>query len=340
MKIHYFDHHTATKPLCFLEDPMWLSTNTLYADSRSQEIGKELEVAVASMLGSDWKMSVTSDGAEAIAAALYGHYRTQILLTGRNHLLYFKDDDAPILHMMDELRAMSCYPKATTVEELEKSINPRVSLLSFSWANGLTGEIRPLQEIAKLCKKHKIRIQLDISRAVGKLNVEELPVDYITVDGSLIRAPTSCGLLLSKEGLPQLVPGRDTKQERVLALLTTVQHHKRHGMEESLKVAHLREHFEKNLEGAKLLFTSAERLQNVSCVEFEDIKNELMLFYLSQQQIFPSIGGGSMQLLQHTVSSSALSFAFSPDQSVEQIDEVVGILHATREKLSPLWSAR
>ena len=50
-----------------------------------------------------------------------------------------------------------------------RCLSPRTALVSLSWANGLTGVVQPVAEIAQLCRQRDVRLHLDATHVLGKL---------------------------------------------------------------------------------------------------------------------------------------------------------------------------
>ena len=111
------------------------------------------------------------------------------------------------------------------LEKLKKLITEKTILISIMYANNEIGTIQPINKIAKLIKdwRNDKGIQFpffhtDACQAAGylSLNVKELEIDLMTLNGSKIYGPKGIGILYKKENIkiePLIVGG---EQERNL----------------------------------------------------------------------------------------------------------------------------
>lgn len=98
------------------------------------------------------------------------------------------------------------------INNLQKSIKPETVLISIMMANNEVGTIEPIAEIGKWLKrintereKHgltRILFHTDACQAAGylDLNVQELGVDMLSLNGSKIYGPKQTGILYVKSG--------------------------------------------------------------------------------------------------------------------------------------------
>ena len=106
---------------------------------------------------------LTSSGAEAVNHVISAVYRDVTLTTGKNHFLTAKTDEAAAIMAISHLEPFGCSGKMidcnaqgiVTPKSLTESLSPRTALVSLSWANGLTGCIQPVAEIAEICNSVK-----------------------------------------------------------------------------------------------------------------------------------------------------------------------------------------
>lgn len=81
----------------------------------------------------------------------------------------------------------------------QKVSNHQVLWASVCMTNGEIGTNQPIAEIASICQSHGVVLHVDGSQA-GYCNIQfgELDIDYLTISGHKIYAPSGIGLLISK----------------------------------------------------------------------------------------------------------------------------------------------
>ena len=88
-------------------------------------------------------------------------------------------------------------------EAIAAALRPDTILVSVMTVNNELGTLQPIQEIAKLCRAHKILFHTDACQAPGfaDINVESLDVDMMSLNGRKIYGPKGIGLLYIREGV-------------------------------------------------------------------------------------------------------------------------------------------
>lgn len=339
----YLDHSTATKPLTFQNKASWSSLHAPY------RIGKEpSDEPIRKLFGLGEKdtFTFTSSGAEAIASIFLSTYLDKMRLGGRNHIIISNDADVFIFRLAARLENLGCsitriQPDKRgqiTSELIEKAITPRTGLISLSWANGLTGVVNPIWDIANLAEAKDVELHIDASNVIGKLffRFSDMPISYLTFDGELIYAPKASGGLIIKEGktLEPLIPGLVPSQKGLEELSTAC-----HVMQDDFdqmctEIAYLRDHLE-TLTEAEVLYKETERLPNVTALRFPGISHELLLYHLVQEGVYATFGGGRMQRLPRDV----ISFALGRNTTAEEIEKAAALINQLTAKLSPLSKA-
>ena len=104
------------------------------------------------------------------------------------------------------------------VAEVEKAITPQTILITIMHANNEVGTIQPIQEIAKLSKRHKIVMHTDAAQSVGKIavKVNDLGINLLSIAGHKLYAPKGIGALYIRHGtnLEKVIHGADHEQDR------------------------------------------------------------------------------------------------------------------------------
>ncbi len=306
------------------------------------------------------QLVLTSSGAEAVNHVIASVYREISLRTGKNQFLMSAMDEAPSMMAASHLEPFSCIGKMVPVnreglltpEALSEVISPRTALVSMSWANGLTGVVQPVRELAKVCRQRGVRLHLEMTHVIGKLfyEKEELEADYFTLNGDPLHAPKGTGLLYAKRGIPLspfICGSADQGGLRAGGLNMPALAGLACALQEALEnrdllcteIARLRSRLEKGvLKGfpqAQVCFKQQERLPHCTTLLFPGIANEALLFALNQQGLCATIGGGNFQQLgwmlagagiEETLAHSAVSFSLSRYTTEEEIDRSVEII--------------
>lgn len=313
----------------------------------------------------------TSSGAEAINQVLLSIFLEVSREEGKCHFIASSLEDAPTMQMLKRLEDLGCFAKMvpilTTgeidVAKLAEMISPRTALISITLAQGLTGVIQPIEEIAKLAKEKNVLLHVDASYAVGKIyfSFPELGADYLTFSGDLLHASKATGVLIAKKGKP-LVPlvlggkglrGGPLDTPSFLSLSAAANQATLFLDRMSLEVARLRNLLEEEIlrliPDAKVLFRESFRLPNTTVISFARIHQEALLYLLDRKKIQASIGGSYCQHLSRILEMSqideataqgAISFSLSRMTTEEeiykaalQIKEAVKQLQAISEDL-------
>ncbi|NDD57730.1 MAG: aminotransferase class V-fold PLP-dependent enzyme [Chlamydiae bacterium] len=369
MEEFYFDNSTATSPFSCILDQMhslqkeyWASTGSLHRLGQQQHTPLlTAKKKIFALLGaSDLEgFYFSSSGAEAISQVFFSHYFNCVKETGKTHFLASDMEEAPCLLSLKRMEKWGCSAKTLPVnkygqltkEVLEEGIRPRASLLSISWANGLTGVIHPLEDIKEVCKKKNISLHLDVSTVVGKnyFTFQDLDVDYLTFDGSLFHAPRGSAGTLVKSSTPfaPFTVGEFSEPTvHLVALAEALEMAAQNFDHVCTEIGRLRDRFEQNIRSSLadvfLPFEEADRVPTISVLSFPSIFNEAFAYLLHSRGVYVSIGGGRHQKLSHLmhlcnferrIAQGALSFSFAYDTSEKEVDLVSEIILDTYKKL-------
>ncbi len=300
---------------------------------------------------------LTSSGAEAVNHAVCAAMRDVTLQTGKNHFLTSSADEAAAALATMHLEPFGCTAKTievnregiVTIEALTEALSPRTALLSLSWANGLTGTVQPVVEIAQLCRKRGVRLHLDATHVFGKLEIdlEAIKPDYLSLNGEQLHGPRGSGILYARRGAslsPFIFGSTDQGGLRSGCLNMAALAGLAAAAEEAIdhldfictETARLRNKLErgilKRVPGASVCFARQERLPHCTTILFPGVVNEALLFLLNRAGICASVGGGAFQQLQLLLRScgvdpvlaqSALSFGLSRYTTEEEIDRAI-----------------
>jgi cysteine desulfurase len=315
----------------------------------------------------------TSSGAEAVNHVFQAVYHDVTRLTGKNQYITSNIDEAPSMMAISRLEEWSCLGKMVQAnssgrvvpEAIAEIITPRTALVSLSWANGITGVINPLAEIAALCHEKGVLLHVDATHVLGKLyfNHSDIAPSFLTFNGENFHAPKGTGGLYIKEGVKCsgfILGGMDQGGKRAGGLNVPLLVGLGEAAHEALdardlvctEVARLRDLFEveitSQIKDTQVFFQDQERLPHVSAIAFPGISNEALLYSLNRKGLFASIGGGNFQQIglllmasgiQETLAHSSLSFSFSRETTEDEVNRAVEIIKECVAKLRQLSSA-
>jgi cysteine desulfurase len=365
----YLDNHTAARPSSRSVDaqsrffheswgavtaPHQMGQDSYFALAKNvDEIVQELGGAKGD------QFYFCHSGAEAVNAVFFSHYIEEVRESGRNHILTTNIEDAPALLSLKRLEKFHCVEKILPVnaqgqitkEMVEEAIKPRTSLLSLSWANSLTGVVHPVADIAEICRQKGIRLHVDASTAIGKLffHFEDINIDYLTFDGSLIHAPKGTGGVIVKEGIsfhPLVAGGANLHVGGFAAIAAALSEASRNFDHLNLETARLRDMLETGIKrgfsDAEVLFKEVERLPNCTVIAFPGVESDALLYLLNRKGVYASMGGGQTQKLFHTLTACgtdpmlahcALSFSLSYETTEEEIAFAIQTIVESAAKL-------
>ncbi len=361
------DHHTMTTPFPEalealqkhltsgpLEVP-YQDDETLF-DVASHSIDEISQLVGA---GDEHQIVFTSGRGEGIAQVFQSYLLDEAMTSGKNHIMTVSTEEADILLTLERMHQVGIEPQIATVnsmghltsEILDLFSGPRLGLLSISWANRHTGVVQPIWEIAEYCKEHGILLHVDATDVVGRLflSAGDLPIDFLTIEGSRIGAPIGTGALIARKKISPLIPSGEASSLRggllnlpgLASLGAAARMQREHLQHVCMETARLKHHFESALssqiEGAEILFKQCDRLPTTSAIAFEGVHAEALLFYLTQNELTASMGGGDAQRLEILLGATgvppekargALSFCLSHNTTQEELDRAVSIVQA------------
>lgn len=312
----------------------------------------------------------TSSGAEATNQVIMSTYFDRVKQTGKNQFITSHIDEAPAIMAIGRLESLDCVghmvsPNRSgkiTAAIIAEALSPRTVLLSISWANGLTGVVNEVKEIAELCQERGVLLHLDATHVLGKLyiDVSELPVDFVSFNGEQIHAPKGTGGLWIRGGIncSALILG-GIEQEglrggsyNVPGLIALGQAAKEAVDSRDLlcsEVARLRDKLEMGIvaqyPAAVPFYSDQERLPHCVTIAFPGIANEALLYALNRKGVFASIGGGSFQQIaliltgagiSEALAHTAISFSLSRETHEDEIDRAINIVAEAADKLRRL----
>ncbi len=324
-------------------------------------------------LGPSAVMMPISSSSEGFAHILHSLYLEEMTQTGKNQVLTLTTEDAGTLLAIEQYHPLGIISSQIPVNEqgfidldtLEKYVTPKTTLLSFSWAHRLTGVVQPIAEISQFCRDKGIFLHIDISIAIGAqyFELQDLGIDFVTIEGSRIGAPIGTGLLVIQNdrkftpfmpsSIKGILRGGPIPIGGWLACMVAIKERYEQREQMTIEVAQIRNRFEKvvrdTLKGT-ILFNESERIPHISCFALPGISGELLAFCLSERDIFVSFGGGQVQRLEYILkesqvdpflAKSAISVCFDTSHTLTDMKEFVGRLEEIQHQYTTtLYSER
>jgi cysteine desulfurase len=240
-------------------------------------------------------------------ALLQGQKHPHIITSSIEHPAVLK-----ACHYLEELGAEVTYLPVDSYglvdpKDLLSAIRPETILISIMAANNEIGTIEPIRELGRIAREHGILFHSDAVQAFGQipLDLNELPVDFLSASGHKIYGPKGIGLLYIREGIPvrSLIHGGGQERNRragtenvpgivgfgkacELAEKTLTER-----MEEETKLRdHLIHRLLSEIPGCRLNGDPKKRLPNNVNVIFPGIRGESILISLDMMGIEASSG--------------------------------------------------
>lgn len=206
------------------------------------------------------------------------------------------------------------------IKKFEKLLRKDTILVSIMYANNEIGAIQPLKDIVNIIHKFRLKqktifplFHSDACQAAGTLtlDVKNLGVDLLTINGSKIYGPKGIGCLYIKHGIdiePQIVGGSQELHKRAgtenisliagMAKALTLAVYKQ--KTENKRLLQLRNYcigkIEKSIPYAFLNGHSFKRLPNNVNFSFAGVEGEAMLLLLDQAGVYCSTGSACSSL--------------------------------------------
>jgi len=307
---------------------------------------------------SEQNLVFTSGGTESDNMAIMG-YSLENQNLGK-HIITSKIEHHAVLHACQELEKRGFEVTYLPVDEagrvslndVQKALRDDTILVTLMFGNNEVGTTQPIREIGELLKDHQAVFHTDAVQACGvvHLQLDELPIDMLSVSAHKINGPKGIGLLYVREGIklrPVLFGGEQERKRRagtenVAAIV---------GFAKAMEIAveSIKEKQDRYQQFARILIDTwtkeevlfsinghqHERLPHVINVSFLGVNIESLLMNLDLAGIAASSGSactaGSIEPSHVLVAmfgdsseriQSAIRFSFGLDNTVEQIERV------------------
>ena len=94
-------------------------------------------------------------------------------------------------------------------DKIKEKVNNNTKVISLAHITNAIGDIRPVEEIGRLCKENNILFVVDATQSIGhiKIDVEKSNISFLGFSAHKMLGPTGVGVLYGKEELlDKLVP--------------------------------------------------------------------------------------------------------------------------------------
>lgn len=333
MKRIYLDHAAATsmdsrvKREILTHMDVFGNASSLHAEGRrAREVIESARARVGKVLNCrPSEIVFTSSGTEANNLALSQQF-THIVSTNIEH------------HSV--LRPLERHGNVTYVQvrsngivdpqDIAKAIRPETQFVSVIYANNEIGTIQPIKEIAKILRplrtNHYPLLHTDACQASGflNINVQELGVDLMTLNGSKIYGPKGVGCLFVRRGTkiaPQILGGDQERGLRagtenpalIAGFAKAIEIADGMREKESARLTKLRDWFISQFPDAKLNGDAVLRLPNNINLSFDGVDGEMLMLSLDARGVAVSTGAAC------TVSSN------EPSHVLQAIGDAEGV---------------
>lgn len=190
---------------------------------------------------------------------------------------------------------------------LDEVLDREPDLVSVMWVNNEVGIRLPMAKVAARCREAGVRLHTDAVQAVGKVPVdlEEVPVDFLTATGHKLYGPKGTAILYCREGAhlsPRLHGGGQERGLRpgtqdvagAVGLAVAMELAFQEREEEAARLAGLRDELEdrirEGLPGTRVHGKDAPRAPHISNVGIPEVELDSLLVALDLEGIAASSG--------------------------------------------------
>ncbi|WP_138495702.1 cysteine desulfurase family protein [Paenibacillus pinistramenti] len=345
------------------------STHAFGRDAKRIVNGARDQVAAALGCGPD-ELIFTSGGTESDNLALFGAAWASREAGKGRHIITGATEHHAVLHACERLEAQGFEVTYLPVdrygqihpEQVKEAIRPDTVLISLMYGNNEVGTLHPVAEIGAVAKEQGILFHVDGVQAFGSVpfQVNELPVDLLSVSSHKINGPQGAGALYVRRGttlVPLLYGGNQERKRRAgtenmaglagfakAAELAVSSLEGRRAHYEELRRS-LLQHLDQSAGEGHYHVNGhpSEHLPHILNISFPEVATETMLMNLDMEGIAVASGSactsgslepsyvlGAMKLPEQFL-RSAIRFSFglgNTTQEMEQTAEKVGTILA------------
>ncbi len=270
----------------------------------------------------------TAGGTESNNLALLGAAQAYQKANGKpGHIITTTIEHHSVLHVVEALKQWGWKISYAAVDkdglvdldDLKKMVEKETALVSIMYANNEIGTIQPIAEVGKWVsglnkaraqkKLGRILLHTDACQAGGALplNVQDLKVDLLTLNGSKIYGPKQIGFLYIRSGVqiePLIHGGGQERDLRsgtenvpaIVGIATALKLIRKDLSKESKRLLQLQKYFTDRLSKKVKGFTlngpsiGPYRLPNNINISFDNIEGESLMLYLDSYNVAVATG--------------------------------------------------
>jgi cysteine desulfurase len=385
-KIVYMDNNATTRVAPEVVEAILPYFADFYGNPSSMhtfggQVGRKVAEArarIAALIGaSPEEIIFTSCGTESDSTAILSALQS---FAGKRHIVTTRVEHPAVKHLCESLDLLTGHKHRITqlpvdkygmldLEKYEECLTDETAIVSIMWANNETGVIFPIEEMVAIAKERGILFHTDAVQAVGKIpiNLNEVPVDFLSISGHKLHAPKGVGVLYVRKGTP-FVPfmlgghqeqGRRGGTENVASIIglgVACELAAAQMADENTRVRALRDRLEEGLLKAvpKAILNGHKtaRLPNTSNISFEYVEGEAILLHMDRFGICASSGSactsGSLEPshvlramgVPFTAAHGSVRFSLSVYNTEADVDYVIKHMPkiiADLRVMSPFW---
>jgi len=374
----YFDHNATTRVLPAVREAMlpyfgdeWGNPSSSYRfGSKLRGVVEKAREQVAEFLGASAReILFTSCATESNNAAIHAALKANLQ---KRHVVTSAVEHSSVLTYCRALEEEGVRVTYLPVDrdgllrlaDLKNAITDQTAIVSLMWANNETGVLFPVEEIAQVCKARGVLFHCDSVQAAGKVavDVQKLPVDYLSVTGHKFHAPKGIGALYVRRKAPFSPLIHGGHQERGLRggtesvpLLVGIGKGadlaRKHLAGYDAKVRPLRDELEQgilgSIAGTELNGHPTQRLANTTNITFHGIESEALLILLDQAGLCASAGSACLadsdepshvvkaMKPQGNASRQMIRFSLGLENTAKEVEAAIDAVKRATQALRP-----
>ncbi len=319
--------------------------------------------------GDDSDIVINSCATEGNNTVLQGIYYQLIHNGDKNHIVTTAIEHPAVFDtckFLESLGVEVTYITPTpegivTADQVAAEITDKTALVSVMWANNETGLINEIPEIVNVCRQKGVLFHTDAVQAIGKLkvDVQEVPVDFLTFSAHKFHGPKGVGGLYIREGveLPPLLHGGEQMGGRragtvdiagLAGMGLAIELANKNLEIEHTHVAKLRDKLEDALlaiPDIRTIGARENRTPNTVFVSVKGIEGEAFIWDLNQSGIAASTGSACASESLHAnpileamkvdkeLSHTGIRLSLSRFNTEQEIDFTIEVIKKTVERL-------